>query len=86
MSVTSDDSEVTETSAHCGGHDGTASKEKRITEVSCVYGSGPGGTTADYRGASTHQTGVNATVDADPGAVCDTARSLGRPGAGPVIT
>ena len=75
QSVDSDSSADASTSAHCGGHNGsaTAANLKLISEMSCVYGSG---------GVSIAQgTATDRDVTTDPTAAdCDTARALGRPG------
>ena len=95
MSVTSDDSETTATSAHCGGHIGTtgATTLPKVTIASCVYGSEGASTTtaastvavAVARAAADMKikTALSGTTEA---ALCFTQRALGRPGAGPVIT
>ena len=75
-SVDSASSSDASTSAHCGGHNGsaTATKLNLISGMSCVYGSG-----GESTGQGASQTARGVTTDTTT-ADCDNARSLGRPG------
>ena len=75
-SVNSASSADPDTTAHCGGHNGSgaATSLHLVTAMSCVFGSG---------GESTGLTPVTGHQITDGvGLSCDNSRALGRPGAG----
>ena len=81
MSVNSDDSAASNTSANCGGHNGgtAAAVLGKVTAASCVYGSGGPSTTITGHTDSGDRIITNAVPAAG---ACTTDRALGRPGAG----
>ena len=75
MSVESGSSGSTDTSAHCGGHDGDGTNDENVTSASCVHG---------FDGESTTVASITTDhgLDTAAGLTCETAVALERPGPG----
>ncbi|MYA40573.1 MAG: hypothetical protein F4Z31_02285 [Gemmatimonadetes bacterium] len=84
MSINSDNSATSSSSAHCGGHNGgTAATRWKVTAASCVHGSEGASTTTNNNAAVRGNTAMGVTTaPTSVEAACQTQPAMQRPGGG----